>query len=141
MPKVRKLAQRDWEQLLIVAAGYLPLCNGDLRAAMGRAITAHADLIGAVKDGKVYAHLPDGRITMFVPEDGGVAIKLERLPTMPAPLDTEDEPPTEEHPVVATRDPLDITFQVFEVPSSHTQPDLPPDADAGVHDDGDPWSP
>ena len=32
MAKVRQLQQRDWDQLLIVASGFLPLTNGDLQA-------------------------------------------------------------------------------------------------------------
>jgi hypothetical protein len=139
MPKVRKLTQRDWEQLLVIAAGYLPLCNGDLRAAMGRALTAHADLIAGVKAAEVHAFLPDGRITMFVPDEGGVAIRLERLPPLPEGDEGDEEPLPTEEDSLPPRDPLEITFEVFEsAPSHHRTPQ--PESDAGVHEEGD-WTP
>jgi hypothetical protein len=74
MEKVRTLDQREWDQLLIVAAGYLPMCDGDLKRAMIRAITGHADLIDAIRRGKIEAELPKGRVRLFVPEEGGLAL-------------------------------------------------------------------
>lgn len=74
--RFRKLSPQDWEHLLLLASGYLPLTNGDLRAAMSRAIEAHADLISAVKAGTLSAELPEGRVTMFVPQSGGIALRL-----------------------------------------------------------------
>jgi hypothetical protein len=72
--KVRQLQQRDWDQLLLVATGYLPMTSGDLRKAMSLAIAAHADLIAGVRDGGISAELPRGRVTLFVPPDGGLAL-------------------------------------------------------------------
>ncbi len=76
-PKIRILSDRDWEHLLIVASGYLPLCEGDLRAAMSRAIAAHQDLILAAHSEAISSELPEGRVTLFVPDGGGLALRLD----------------------------------------------------------------
>lgn len=77
MTRVRKLLQRDWDQLLIVAAGFLPSTGGDLKLAMSKAIAAHADLVEAVRGGKVMAQLPRGTVRLVVPEEGGLAITYD----------------------------------------------------------------
>lgn len=77
MAKVRQLEQRDWDQLLIVASGYLPLTNGDLREAMAKAIASHSDLIRAVREEGITTHVARGKVTLFVPEDGGIALAFE----------------------------------------------------------------
>ena len=77
MAKVRQLQQRDWDQLLIVASGYLPLTNGDLKAAMAKAIEAHSDLIRTVRDEGITTEVPRGKVTLFVPEEGGIALAFE----------------------------------------------------------------
>ncbi len=77
MPKVRQLQQRDWDQLLMLAGGYLPLTGGDLREAMARAIAAHADLIRAVREEGITTHVPRGKVTLFVPQEGGIALAFE----------------------------------------------------------------
>jgi hypothetical protein len=73
--KVRKLLQRDWDQLLIVAAGFLPQTGGDLTRAMAKAIAAHAELVEAVRQGRVGAELPRGTVRLVVPDDGGLALE------------------------------------------------------------------
>ena len=89
MDKVRTLDQREWDQLLIVAAGYLPMTDGDLKRAMIRAITGHADLIDAIRRGKIEAELPKGRVRLFVPEEGGLALAYTSH-TKPAAPSYED---------------------------------------------------
>jgi hypothetical protein len=78
--KVRQLAQRDWDQLLIVAAGFLPLTNGDLTAAMSRALAAHADLIDNVRRGRIAADLPRGSVKL-VHQDGELLLVYEKRET------------------------------------------------------------
>ena len=72
------VSDENWNQLMTLASGYLVLEDGDVQAAMGRAIAAHAQLIRALKAGRITAELPEGRVTMFVPEAGGVALRTER---------------------------------------------------------------
>lgn len=74
--RIRKLSDTEWSHLLTLAAGYLPLCEGDGREAMARALAAHSDLILAIKQEAITARLPEGEVTMMVPEGGGVALKL-----------------------------------------------------------------
>ncbi len=108
---------------------------------MSRAITAHADLIRGIKDREVQAHVPDGRITMFVPDGGGVAIRLERMPQMPEP-DLMGEQATDVSPEpVNTRDPVEVTFEVLESPSSCERRTECGEPDAGVLDEGGPYRP
>lgn len=85
MARVRKLLQRDWDQLLIVAAGFLPSTGGDLKLAMSKAIAAHADLVDAVRQGKIRAELPRGSVRLLVPDDGGLAIAYEPSVAEPGP--------------------------------------------------------
>lgn len=78
--KIRKLSDQDWAQLITLTSGYLPLVNGDVRRAMSKALAAHQDLIVAAKQEAITAELPEGRVTLFVPEEGGMALRLEILP-------------------------------------------------------------
>ena len=77
MAKVRQLEQRDWDQLLMVASGFLALTNGDLKQAMAKAIAAHSDLIRAVREEGITTHVARGKVTLFVPEEGGIALAFE----------------------------------------------------------------
>lgn len=63
-PKIRELDHQDWDQLLTIAAGFLPLTSGDLPAAMTRAIAAHAELIDAVRRGQITAELRRGSVRL-----------------------------------------------------------------------------
>ncbi|MBX2803068.1 MAG: hypothetical protein KTR31_35630 [Myxococcales bacterium] len=100
MPKVRQLHQRDWDQLLMVASGFLPMTNGNLREAMARAIAAHADLIRAVREDGVTTELSRGKVTLFVPEGGGLALAFESSKAAAerrrAPGATDSRPPVSE---------------------------------------------
>jgi hypothetical protein len=98
--KVRNLLQRDWDQLLIVAAGFLPLCGGDLKLAMSKAIAAHADLVEAVRAGRIGAELPRGSVRLVAPPDGGLAIEYtpKRGDVGPPPDITLDAIPEEYGP-------------------------------------------
>lgn len=71
------LSDRDWDNLLVLAAGFLSTTGGDIRRAMAKALAAHYDLILAAKQGVISAETADGRATLIVPESGGLAIKTE----------------------------------------------------------------
>jgi hypothetical protein len=134
--KVRPLQQRDWDQLLVVASGYLALTGGDLKEAMARAIVAHAGLIEAVKHAEVAAELPRGRVVLFVPEEGGLALAFEPHPRRTTPGGADREPAGDAY---ADLGPPDITLEVHERPSSYDPRQHVARDDAGVHDDED-WS-
>ena len=85
--KVRTLVQREWDQLLIVAAGFLPSSDGDLKVAMSRAIAAHAYLVEAIRGGRIRAELPRGSVRLFVPEGGGLALAYSSGPSAPGSYD------------------------------------------------------
>ncbi len=76
--KETHLSDRDWDNLLVLASGYLASTGGDARRAMSKALAAHYDLIAAAKQGVISAEVPDGRVTLVVPDNGGLAIKTER---------------------------------------------------------------
>ena len=71
------LSIRDWDNLPVLAAGYLGSTGGDIRRAMSKALAAHYDLISATKQGVISAELPDGRVTLVVQDVGGLAIRTE----------------------------------------------------------------
>jgi hypothetical protein len=90
--KVKPLSQQDWEQLLIIASGYLTLTGGNLDLAMARAIEAHARLIDSVKKGRITTRLGKGSVRLIVPEEGGLALAFdapERAVT-PPPVPTRE---------------------------------------------------
>lgn len=74
----RAVSDADWNQLMTLAAGYLVLEDGDVKAAMARAIAAHTELIRALKAETIQADIASGTVTMFVPDEGGVALRLEK---------------------------------------------------------------
>lgn len=76
--KETHLSDRDWDNLLVLCSGYLSMCGGDARRAMAKALAAHYDLISAAKQGVITAELTDGRVTLVVPESGGLALRTER---------------------------------------------------------------
>ncbi|MCA9494336.1 MAG: hypothetical protein KC621_30630 [Myxococcales bacterium] len=127
--KVRPLQQQDWDQLLVVASGFLPLTDGDLVKAMTRAIAAHAELIEAVKAGTIEAELSRGTVRLFVPEDGGLALAFQARPVGKTPMGTER---------YGDIGPPDITLEVHERPSSHraqSPEDAMPMEDTSEHTD------
>ncbi len=75
--KESHLSDRDWDNLLVLAAGYLSLTGGDIRRAMSKALAAHYDLIAGAKAGVITAEVRDGRVTLVVPDSGGLAIRTE----------------------------------------------------------------
>lgn len=76
----RPVNDSDWNQLITLASGYLALEQGDVHAAMSRALAAHVKLISALKAETISAEVAEGRVTMFVPEGGGVALRLDPHP-------------------------------------------------------------
>lgn len=99
----RKISDADWNQLITLASGYLSLENGDIQASMARALAAHVDLISALKAEQISADIPGGRVTMFVPIEGGVALRIagpsdEAPPPPPLPLPDEPTRPLENNP-------------------------------------------
>jgi hypothetical protein len=167
--KVKPLSQRDWDQLLVLASGYLTLTGGNIDLAMAKAIEAHARLIDSVKKGRITTRLGKGTmVQLVVPEEGGLALRFEvperatplpapsreeqarevqpreAAPPAPEPLTGEGKlpgvvvaslatpvalappPPLEPTPPMRppppTEDPPtfpDVSFEVFERPSSH----------------------
>jgi len=79
MPKTKTntLSDRDWDNLVRLAAGYLPMTGGDIRKAMAKAMAAHYDLIAAAKEGSISSDISQGRVTLMVPDTGGIALKIE----------------------------------------------------------------
>lgn len=127
--KVRPLQQQDWDQLLVVASGFLPLTEGDLVQAMTRAIAAHAKLIEAVKAGTIEAELHRGTVRLFVPEEGGLALAFTARPTDRTPMGTDR---------YGDLGPPDITLEVHERPSTHrgqSAEDAMPMEDTSEHTD------
>lgn len=92
----RAVSDADWNQLMTLAAGYLVLEDGDVKAAMARALAAHTELIKALKAESIQATIPSGTVTMFVPDEGGVALRLDK----PEPS-LEDEPTATMRPALA----------------------------------------
>ncbi len=94
MGRHRPVSDADWNQLITLASGYLALESGDIQAAMQRALGAHMDLIAALKSEQIVATIPEGTVTMFVPEQGGVALRLagEDPPKSPFAPDPSDAP-------------------------------------------------
>jgi hypothetical protein len=159
--KVKPLSQQDWDQLLVIASGYLTLTGGNLDQAMARAIEAHARLIDSVKKGRITTRLGRGTVRLVVPEEGGLALAFEgqeRAPTpapppprgsVPAPVAARPDlsgiappPPLEPTPPLLRPVPPaeelpafpDVSFEVFERPSSH-QKDQKKREDAGIMDE------
>ncbi|MEZ4322919.1 MAG: hypothetical protein R3F61_35970 [Myxococcota bacterium] len=105
MSRQRSVSDADWNQLITLASGYLALESGDIQGAMRRALAAHMDLIAALKAEQISVEVDEGRVTMFVPDSGGVALRLSGGPgrdamdvplTRPPPLPHEStEAPTE----------------------------------------------
>ncbi len=83
----RTVSDADWNQLITLASGYLAIENGDIHAAMRRALAAHVDLITALKTEQITAELDQGRVTMFVPEDGGVALRMDATMSPDSPTE------------------------------------------------------
>ena len=75
--KISQLSDRDWEILVTLASGFLPLTNGDVRREMAKAMAAHHDLIHAAKEGVISADTKEGRVSLVVPDSGGLALELE----------------------------------------------------------------
>lgn len=115
------VSDENWSQLMTLASGYLALEEGDIQASMARALKAHADLIRAIKKGEISADLPGGRVTMFVPPEGGVALRTER------PETAEDEPPAG-----ALDSMIDAPTEIEEQPLD--LPGMAPDVPAGIAD-------
>lgn len=83
----RPVSDSDWNQLITLASGYLSLEGGDVQAAMSRALAAHVQLISSLKAERISTVVADGRVTMFVPPEGGVALRLD-------PIGPADDGPT-----------------------------------------------
>ena len=77
---------------------------------MRRALAAHVDLITALKNEAIQADVAKGRVTMFVPPEGGVALRMQK----PDPVDTSEEPTVVAPPAISETDlsdtPTDATF-------------------------------
>lgn len=114
----RSVSDADWNQLITLASGFLPLEQGDVKGAMSRALAAHVELIAALKNERISAHVPEGRVTMFVPDEGGVALRLEPVgaPPVPPPLPAglPDDAPTQASPEPPPTARTSSTFMMDE---------------------------
>lgn len=118
-PPHKIVSDENWNQLMTLAAGYLALEEGDIQASMARALRAHADLIRAIKDERISAELPGGTVTMFVPDEGGVALRTARggMPGLvDAPTEIDEQPPTEEEA------PTELPGRAPDIPSGIADP-------------------
>lgn len=109
MPRSRVRALNDLELLHLVrlAAGLLQDTDGDVVEAMRLALRKHFDLIRAIHEREIASDFGPGNAILFVPEGGGLAIRLERHPAM-------DETEEAEYPEIDLFD-----FEVYEPPSKH----------------------
>ncbi|MCB9673877.1 MAG: hypothetical protein H6737_02110 [Alphaproteobacteria bacterium] len=123
--KVRKLSDAQFLQLLKVAAGLLQHTNGDLVQALSMAMVKHHALLRLIRDQELVTDLGPGNAILFVPDEGGLALRLERHPR----YDTEEIAPTEEAPYP------EIDLLGFEVIESGTTHKSQPLLDAGVFSD------
>jgi hypothetical protein len=118
MARTRSLSDADFHQLLKLAAGLLRATDGDIVSAMSQAMQLHIELLRTIRHEEIASDLGPGNAILYVPEEGGLAIRLER------------------HPAAEMVFPeIDLTgFEVTESYSSHysTQP-----YDGGVLDDWD----
>ena len=94
-------------QLVRLASGLLKDTDGDVVQAMCLALRKHYDLINAIHTREIPSDLGPGNAILFVPEGGGLALRLERHPSVP---ETEEV----EYPEVDLFD-----FEVYEPPSQH----------------------
>lgn len=107
MREPRVLRENELLHLVRLAAGLLTDTHGDIEAAMRLALRKHFDLIKAIHTREIASDLGPGNAILFVPPEGGLAIRLERHPSVP---ETEEV----EYPEVDLFD-----FEVYEPPSSH----------------------
>lgn len=94
-PRIRKLSDRQFLHLLRMAAGLLLHTDGDLERALAMAIRLHQDLLDGIKENGLRSDLGPGDAVLYVPDTGGLAIRLERHPVFVDPS-TEEAAPTEE---------------------------------------------
>ena len=117
MPKVRKLTDRQFLHLLKFASGLLQQTDGDLRKALSLAMQKHHELLCTIREDELETDLGEGNAILFVPEDGGLALRMERH---------RPEDPTEEVPYP------EIDLLGFEVIESTARHHSQPRFDAGV---------
>lgn len=134
--RVKKLSDGQVLQLVRLASGLLARFDGDLDLAMSTALKLHFELLEGVRGDGIRADLGKGDAVLFVPDEGGLAIRVERH--KPSGLDAlgaigeiteEDAAPTEE----ADYPPIDLMgFEVRESAGEHrSQPVM----DAGVDEE------
>ena len=107
MKEPRVLRDNELLHLVRLAAGLLQRTDGDVEAAMRLALQKHFQLIRAIHTHEIASDLGPGNAILFVRPGGGLAIRLERHPSVP---ETEEV----EYPEVDLFD-----FEVYEPPSSH----------------------
>lgn len=107
MPRTRVLKENELHHLVRLAAGVLHQTDGDVVEAMRIALRKHFDLIRAIHEREIASDFGPGNAILFVPDGGGLAIRLERHPALP---ETEEA----EYPEIDLFD-----FEVYEPPSTH----------------------
>ena len=103
----RRLSEAELLHLVRLASGCLVETDGDVEAAMGLALERHFALIEAIKTREIVSDLGPGNAILYVPESGGLAIRLER-----------HAEPTEEAPYPEVEVDL-MSFEVFERADSY----------------------
>ncbi|MCA9298210.1 MAG: hypothetical protein KDA28_04040 [Phycisphaerales bacterium] len=86
---------------------------------MQRALAAHMDLISALKAERISAEVDEGRVVMFVPDSGGVALRMEPT-SVDVPLSRPPKPPpspeASEAPTVIEPQP-DLAASLSDAPT------------------------
>ena len=103
----RVLQHHELMHLVRLASGLLQQTDGDVVEAMRLALMKHYQLIKAIHTREIASDLGPGNAILFVPEGGGLALRLERHPSVP---ETEEV----DYPEVDLFD-----FVVHEPPSTH----------------------
>lgn len=82
MPKVQKLSETQYLQLLKLASGLLKTTRGDLEEALRLAIPLHLELLEAVRTEGIRADLGPVEAVLHVPEEGGLAVRIDQHPAV-----------------------------------------------------------
>lgn len=124
----RRITEAQMLQLVRLASGLLTRTNGDIVAAMSEALVLHDRLLRTVREDGVRGDLGVGTAILYVPDEGGLAIRAERR-RIQLVESTEESAPTEE----AEYPEIDLLgFEVIESAGEHQSS---PSLDAGVDEE------
>ncbi|MCB9669078.1 MAG: hypothetical protein H6736_21060 [Alphaproteobacteria bacterium] len=116
MARTQKLGDERFLHLLRLASGLLKHTRGDIVEAMRLAMPMHIELLRTIREDEIRSDLGPAEAVLFVPDEGGLAIRVERHASTPM-----------------TFPEIDITgFEVTESYSSHFSV---PQFDGGVFEE------